>query len=64
MIPTNCESTAPDECPDCGAIWSHGECVHTGDTRAQGGYEDWRFCARCRCELFYPLLPRAAATEG
>lgn len=47
-------SDAPDSCPDCGKDWSAGETVKTDDPAAHEGYEDWRYCAACGCELFYP----------
>ena len=49
------DSEAPDTCPQCGAEWSHSERLHTGDDQALGGWEDWMYCAICRCELFYPV---------
>lgn len=61
LPPSDCVSNAPDDCPDCGEPWSHGEFLYTGDAAAVNGYEDWRFCSKCRCELFYPVLPTAAA---
>lgn len=57
----DCESKAPDDCPDCGKRWSHTECVHTGDPAGVDGWEDWCYCSACKCELFYPLLATAAA---
>ncbi len=50
---------APDYCPDCGASWSAGERVKTGDDAGIGGYEDWMYCANCKCELFYPVIYRS-----
>jgi hypothetical protein len=50
----NITSDAPDNCPDCGAVWSHGEGVKTNDDKALDGWGDWRYCAACKCELFYP----------
>lgn len=47
-------STAPNDCPDCGEAWSAGMAVDTGDAAAENGWEDWRYCERCGCELFYP----------
>ena len=47
-------SDAPENCPDCGELWSALENVYTGDAAAHEGYEDWRYCKKCKCELFYP----------
>lgn len=45
---------APENCPDCGVEWSAGESVQTGDPAAFEGWEAWRYCKACGCELFYP----------
>ena len=49
-------STAPDNCPECDAVWSHGESLKTGDDRAHEGWEDWCYCKACKTELFYPQV--------
>jgi hypothetical protein len=51
-------SGAPDNCHDCGADWSAEECVHTGDDKGIGGWEDWRYCQACGCEMFFPVIHR------
>ena len=56
MQPDCGESSSPDNCPDCGEVWSASERLHTGDDNGWGGWEDWCFCKACGCELFYPVL--------
>lgn len=51
-------SDAPDDCTDCGAVWSSGERLHTGDENGIGGWEDWRHCKACGCEMFFPVTHR------
>lgn len=54
MIPLT-TSDASDNCPECGTRWAVIEAVDTGDDQAHEGWEDWCYCAACKCELFYPF---------
>ncbi len=51
-------SDAPDNCTDCGALWSSSERLHTGDSNGLGGWEDWMYCKACGCEMFFPVTHR------
>lgn len=51
-------SDATDNCTDCGAEWSSGERLHTGDDKGIGGWEDWMHCKACGCEMFFPVTHR------
>lgn len=48
-------SNAPSQCPDCGDLWAASERVQTNNTSAIGGLEDWRYCANCKSDLFFPV---------
>lgn len=50
---------APDCCPECGALWSAGERVWTGDDAGIDGYEDWVYCKACDYDLFYPVIHKS-----
>jgi hypothetical protein len=52
-------SDAPSNCTECGAEWSSGERLHTGDSNGIGGWEDWMFCRACGCEMFFPVTHRS-----
>lgn len=55
-------SDDPDNCTECGAEWSSGERVKTGDAKGIGGWEDWLYCAACKCEMFFPVVHRPSAS--
>ncbi len=61
MLTAETTSDAPEDCPDCGALWSASEAVKTGDDKAHEGWECWCYCAACKCELFYPFKLAADA---